>query len=196
MVSSFDEIEYIGQLKQYTRQNFKYEISNHVIKMYIDNEIYYTFDCISMKMDMYERNTKTELGSFRTEKGSKANFAMLMRNVFNNGNGDIMPDELEKCNSLEELKLIFEKYLDNQYYSIGSIQTGKVSILLDGEYEILFGANNKNYSIDRDSDPEYIFGRFYNEVTYYATFMKNLKEYETIFNEKFSEKEIIDLIGY
>lgn len=187
---------FISRLEQYIGKKFKYEIIDQVIKAYIDNEVYYVYDCINMKVDMYERNVKTELGIWGNEKVSKANFAMLMRNAFKNGKDDILPYELEQCDGLEKLRLIFEKYLNKEYYSIGSVQTGKVSLVLQDNYEILYGAGNQTYSIDGDSDEEYIFSRFYYEVTYYTSFMRNLKDYETIFNEKFSEEEIISLIGW
>lgn len=195
MVSNFNEIEFIGKVEQYIGTNLKYEISNHVIKMYIDNEIYYTFDCNNMNIYMYERGTKIELSHFETEKLVKANFAMLIRNSLNNGNNYINPEEIEKCSNLEELKLVCKNNLDEHYYSIGTVQIGKISIIFDGEYEILLGTANKNYSIVRDSDKEYIFSRFHNEVIYYVSFLKNLKDYEVIFNEKFSEEEIMKLGG-
>ena len=196
MVSNFDEIEYIGQLEQYIGTNLKYEIINHLIKMYIDNEIYFTFNSINLNIYLYERDIKIELAHFETEKLVKANFAMLIRNSLKNGNNYINPEEIEKCSNLEELKRICKIHLNEQYYSIGSVQAGKVSIILDGEYEILLGTANKNYSIERDSDTEYIFSRFYNEVSYYVSFLKNLKDYEVIFNENFSEEEIMKLGGY
>lgn len=43
---------FISKLEQYIGTKLKYEIIDHVIKVHVDNEIYYAFDCVSMKIDM------------------------------------------------------------------------------------------------------------------------------------------------
>lgn len=187
---------YISKLEEYIGKKIRYEIFDHEIRVYVDSEVYYDFDCSSMKVDMYERNIKTEIGIWKTEKVSKVNFAMLMRSVSKNVKDDVVPHEIEKCDSLDNLKFVFENYADNEFYSIGSAKTGKVSIILDNDYEILYSTNHRRYIIDKSSDKKYIFGRFYYEVTYYTSFMKNLRDYEAIFDETFSEEEIVNLIGY
>lgn len=191
-----DISEFISRLEQYIDKKLNYEITDNVVKVYVNNEIYYNFDWGHMKADMYERNVKTETGRWNAEKVSNVNFAMLMRTVFKNDKDNTMPHELDECDSLDKLKLVIEKYADKKYYSIGSVQLGKISIILDDDYEILYRTDNQKYRIDKDSDKKYIFGRFYYEVIYFSSFMKNLKDYETIFNETFSEEEIVNLIGY
>ncbi len=190
--------EYVNGLERYLDEKIDYEILGNWLKVYVDNEIFYAFDWSDNKIDIYERNIKTEIGSWNTEKEAKVNFAMLMRVSFKNDKDNTMPDEIKECDSLDKLECVIEKYLDKKYYSIGSVQNGKLSIISDDGYKILFRTDNKKYRIDDDiyTDTKYIFERFYYEVFYYALFVKNLNDYEEIFNETFSEAEMINLIGY
>lgn len=190
-----DISEFTSRLELYIDKKINYKIFDNVLKVYMNNEIYYNFDCGNMKADIYERNIKTEIGSWNDEKVAKVNFAMLIRNAFKTNN-DTLPYELDECDSLEKLSLVVEKYIDKKYYSIGSSQIGKISIILDNDYEILYRTANQKHIICKDTDEKYIFGRFYYEVTYFDSFMKDLKVYEIIFNETFSEEEIVHLIRY
>lgn len=190
-----DISEFINNLERYVNKKVDYEVVDDVLRVYADNESYYDFDWRHKKLDMYERNVKKEIGCWNTEKVSKVNFAMLMRNVFQNNN-DVLPHELDECECLDELNLVIEKYVDKKYYSIGCAQKGKISIIFDDGYEISYSTNNHKYIIDKDTDEKYIFQRFYYEVIFFALFMKDLKQYETIFNETFSEEEIVNLIGH
>lgn len=191
-----DISKFISRLGQYIDKKINYEIVDYTLKVHVNNEVYYNFDRCHMKVDIYERNVKTEIGSWNSEKVANVNFAMLMRNVFANDKGDTIPRELDECDSLDKLKHIMDTYADDKYYSIGSAQMGKVSIIVDEDFEILYRTNNRKYRIDKDTDTKYIFGRFYHEVACFSSFMKNLRDYELIFDETFSEEEVVNLIGY
>ena len=48
----------------------------------------------------------------------------------------------------------------------------------------------------KDSDCEYIFTRFFNEIMYLEKLMNNLRDYEHIFGEEFIDDEVMELIEF
>lgn len=189
--------KFAKKLEQYISNTIYYEIINDsVIRVFVDNEIYYDFDWNQMKLSMYEKNIKKEIDGLNSKKESRVNFAILMRHTLQDDTVDPIPVELDKCDDLDALKFIMRNYVDRKYCSVGTIETGKLSIIFDDNYEILYKTNTQKYCIDKASDKKYIFSRFYYEVTYYASFMKDLKDYQVIFNETFSEEEIGNILDY
>ena len=75
----------------------------------------------------------------------------------------------------------------------------KINILKDeaGVYNILFiNRNGKKYLIERDRKVPDIFEKFYREVLYYRDIMKQIVEYEKVFNDKIEYKTKIRMLGY
>ena len=48
----------------------------------------------------------------------------------------------------------------------------------------------------KDSDCEYIFTRFFNEIMYLEKLMNHLRDYEHIFGEEFIDDEVMELIEF
>lgn len=188
--------KYINDLIKYIGSTFQYELVDNILRVYVDNETYYEYDYINRSIEMSERNNRVNIGSWPTNKFSNLNFALLLFNHFNKIITGKMPDELESCDCLETLQNIVSRFANNSIYSIGSIVDDKLSIVYDDEYTILFSHDGEIRIIDSDTDCEYIFGRFFNELLYLESFLENLKKYESCFDEKFTTREIIDVVGY
>lgn len=188
--------KFIENLKKYLRTTFNYEISNNAIRVYLDNEIYYDYAYLSRKLYLYERGNKSEIGYWSDIKNANLNFAMLLRNHFCGQLYDKVPNALEDCTSLESLSKILSKYFDKQYYSVGCLAEGKLSIVKDDNYTIWYSINGKKYMVVKDSDCEYIFTRFFNEIMYLEKLMNNLRDYEHIFGEEFIDDEVMELIEF
>lgn len=192
--------KYIKNLQKYCNNTFKYEISNNIIKVFVDIEIYYDYDYLSHILYMWERGSKSELWHLSDAKSANLNFAMLLRNSFYYKQTEHnFSDDLEKCTNLKSLSKICSKYFNSKYYSVGYTNDNKLSIIestSDNTYMILYTKNEKKYVIDKNSDCEYIFMRFVQEVSYYIKFLSDLKDYQKIFKEDFTAGEIINLLGY
>lgn len=50
--------------------------------------------------------------------------------------------------------------------------------------------------VAKDSNCEYIFTRFFYEIMYLEKLMNNLRDYEHIFGEEFTESEVMELIEF
>ena len=82
---------------------------------------------------------------------------------------------------------------------INNLVEDKINILKDeaGVYNILFiNRNGKKYLIERDRKVPDIFEKFYREVLYYRDIMKQIVEYEKVFNDKIEYKTKIRMFGY
>lgn len=121
---------------------------------------------------------------------------MLLRNHFCGQLYDKVPNALEDCTSLESLSKILNKYFDEQYYSVGCLAEGKLSIVKDDNYTIWYSKGEKKHMVAKDSDCEYIFTRFFNEIMYLEKIMNNLRDYEHIFGEEFTDGEVMELIEF
>lgn len=188
--------KYIEKLKKYVGVPFRCETKENILRVYADNEVYYDYVFSKGLVEKCERGNMIEVGSWSSTRIADLKFAMLVYNIANKKNDDKLPRELEFCDSLESLRNVFNTYVKDNNYAIGSIQDGKISIIKGEEYTVLFSQNGKEYVIESDSDCEFIFGRFYYEVLYLNSFLDSLKRYESIFDEKITNEEIIDVIGY
>lgn len=190
---------YIKNLQKYCNNTFKYEINNNTIRVFVD-EIYYDYDYLSHILYMWERGSKSELWNLSDAKSANLNFAMLLRNSFYHKQAEHdFSDDLEKCTNLKSLSKICSKYFNSKYYSVGYTDDNKLSIIesiSDKTYMILYTKNGKKYVIDKNSNYEYIFMRFVQEISYYTKFLSYLNDYQQIFKESFTADEIINLLGY
>lgn len=188
--------EFVAKLERYVGEKITCDIVDNALKVYVDNEAIIVFDLYEAKIDMYERNAKTSIGRWSAEKFAKINFAMLMRNIFRESGSNAISSELTECNNLEKLNYVAHMYIDEKYYSIGSLQVGKISIVLNENYKIIYKTSGKEYRIEESMDRKYIFSRYIHESFYFALFMKNLEDYTAMFDETFSEIEVVELLGY
>lgn len=191
-----DIYKFIENLKKYLKATFNYEVPNNAIRIYLDNEMYYDYAYLSRKLYMYERGKKSEIGCWSDIKNANLNFAMLLRNHFCGQLYDKVPNALEDCTSLESLSKILNKYFDEQYYSVGCLAEGKLSIVKDDNYTIWYSKGEKKHMVAKDSDCEYIFTRFFNEIMYLEKLMNNLRDHEHIFGEEFTDGEVMELIEF
>ena len=44
--------------------------------------------------------------------------------------------------------------------------------------------NGKKYILEQETENPFVFKRFYNEVTYYGETMRQIREYEEVFEDK------------
>ena len=91
------------------------------------------------------------------------------------------------------------KLTDEKWYSINNLVEDKINILKDeeGVYNIFFiDRNGEKYLIERNRKVPDIFGKFYREVLYYRDIMKQIAEYEKVFNDKIEYKTKISMLGY
>lgn len=191
-----DIYKFIENLKKYLKATFNYEVCNNAIRVYLDNEIYYDYAYLSRKLYLYERGNKSEIGCWSDIKNANLNFAMLLRNHFCGQLYDKVPNALEDCTSLESLSKILSKYFDEQYYSVGCLAEGKLSIVKDDNYTIWYSKGEKKHMVAKDLDCEYIFTRFFYEIMYLEKLMNNLRDYEHIFGEEFTDNEVMELIEF
>ena len=66
----------------------------------------------------------------------------------------------------------------------------------DSNYILFINRNGKKYLIERDRKVPDIFEKFYREVLYYRDIMKQIVEYEKVFNDKIEYKTKIRMFGY
>ena len=98
---------------------------------------------------------------------------------------------------LEEL--LMQQYADEKTYSINDPKEERINILKseDGQYSIFFlDKNGKKYILEQETENPFVFKRFYNEVTYYGETMRQIREYEKVFEDKLEDDAKIQLLGY
>ena len=54
---------------------------------------------------------------------------------------------------------------------------------------------NSFYKLEQETENPFVFKRFYNEVTYYGETMRQIREYEEVFEDKLEDDVKIQLLG-
>ena len=180
---------YIECLKIYlgTKTNIDCEIQS-VLKE--DDSNYILF--------IVERGNKRKIKEYKSEIEAKRNFAIYVRRMLND-NESTVASEFNGIKDTLELRSKMIKLTDEKWYSINNLVEDKINILKDeaGVYNILFiNRNGKKYLIERDRKVPDIFEKFYREVLYYRDIMKQIVEYEKVFNDKIEYKTKIRMFGY
>ena len=176
---------YIECLKIYLGTKTNIVFDEQTIKVYIDCEIQSVLkeDDSNYILFIVERGNKRKIKEYKSEIEAKRNFAIYVRRI---------KDTLE-------LRSKMIKLTDEKWYSINNLVEDKINILKDeaGVYNILFiNRNGKKYLIERDRKVPDIFEKFYREVLYYRDIMKQIVEYEKVFNDKIEYKTKIRMLGY
>lgn len=181
-----------------TKTNIVFD--EQTIKVYIDCEIQSVLkeDDSNYILFIVERGNKRKIKEYKSEIEAKRNFAIYVRRMLND-NESTVASEFNGIKDTLELRSKMIKLTDEKWYSINNLVEDKINILKDeaGVYNILFiNRNGKKYLIERDRKVPDIFEKFYREVLYYRDIMKQIVEYEKVFNDKIEYKTKIRMLGY
>ncbi|MEE0295081.1 MAG: hypothetical protein UDT09_11625 [Eubacterium sp.] len=191
---------YIECLKIYLGTKTNIVFDEQTIKVYIDCEIQSVLkeDDSNYILFIVERGNKRKIKEYKSEIEAKRNFAIYVRRMLND-NESTVASEFNGIKDTLELRSKMIKLTDEKWYSINNLVEDKINILKDeaGVYNILFiNRNGKKYLIERDRKVPDIFEKFYREVLYYRDIMKQIVEYEKVFNDKIEYKTKIRMFGY
>lgn len=188
--------KYINNLKKFVGNDFSYTLNDDVIRVRSDWQTLYEYDINNRKISIIERASRSEIQRFKEDKFLKMEFAIILSGVFDKTmDYDIVNIFAEK-NNLVEVKEEAKQYLDEKYYSIGIIEENKMSLILDGNYKIIFRYKNVDYLVKDDSDKKVVFRIFYRKVEYMSFFERAIKRYMHIFDETFTKDELVRFWGY
>ena len=187
-------------LKIYLGTKTNIVFDEQTIKVYIDCEIQSVLkeDDSNYILFIVERGNKRKIKEYKSEIEAKRNFAIYVRRMLND-NESTVASEFNGIKDTLELRSKMIKLTDEKWYSINNLVEDKINILKDeaGVYNILFiNRNGKKYLIERDRKVPDIFEKFYREVLYYRDIMKQIVEYEKVFNDKIEYKTKIRMFGY
>ena len=191
---------YIECLKIYLGTKTNIVFDEQTIIVYIDCEIQSVLkeDDSNYILFIVERGNKRKIKEYKSEIEAKRNFAIYVRRMLND-NESTVASEFNGIKDTLELRSKMIKLTDEKWYSINNLVEDKINILKDeaGVYNILFiNRNGKKYLIERDRKVPDIFEKFYREVLYYRDIMKQIVEYEKVFNDKIEYKTKIRMLGY
>ena len=191
---------YIECLKIYLGTKTNIVFDEQTIKVYIDCEIQSVLkeDDSNYILFIVERGNKRKIKEYKSKIEAKRNFAIYVRRMLND-NESTVASEFNGIKDTLELRSKMIKLTDEKWYSINNLVEDKINILKDeaGVYNILFiNRNGKKYLIERDRKVPDIFEKFYREVLYYRDIMKQIVEYEKVFNDKIEYKTKIRMLGY
>ena len=191
---------YIECLKIYLGTKTNIVFDEQTIKVYIDCEIQSVLkeDDSNYILFIVERGNKRKIKEYKSEIEAKRNFAIYVRRMLND-NESTVASEFNGIKDTLELRSKMIKLTDEKWYSINNLVEDKINIQKDeaGVYNILFiNRNGKKYLIERDRKVPDIFEKFYREVLYYRDIMKQIVEYEKVFNDKIEYKTKIRMLGY
>ncbi len=191
---------YIECLKIYLGTKTNIVFDEQTIKVYIDCEIQSVLkeDDSNYILFIVERGNKRKIKEYKSEIEAKRNFAIYVRRMLND-NESTVASEFNGIKDTLELRSKMIKLTDEKWYSINNLVEDKINILKDeaGVYNILFiNRNGKKYLIERERKVPDIFEKFYREVLYYRDIMKQIVEYEKVFNDKIEYKTKIRMLGY
>ena len=191
---------YIECLKIYLGTKTNIVFDEQTIKVYIDCEIQSVLkeDDSNYILFIVERGNKRKIKEYKSEIEAKRNFAIYVRRMLND-NESTVASEFNGIKDTLELRSKMIKLTDEKWYSINNLVEDKINILKDeaGVYNILFiNRNGEKYLIERDRKVPDIFEKFYREVLYYRDIMKQIAEYEKVFNDKIEYKTKIRMLGY
>ena len=191
---------YIECLKIYLGTKTNIVFDEQTIKVYIDCEIQSVLkeDDSNYILFIVERGNKRKIKEYKSEIEAKRNFAIYVRRMLND-NESTVASEFNGIKDTLELRSKMIKLTDEKWYSINNLVEDKINILKDeaGVYNILFiNRNGKKYLIERDRKVPDILEKFYREVLYYRDIMKQIVEYEKVFNDKIEYKTKIRMLGY
>lgn len=191
---------YIECLKIYLGTKTNIVFDEQTIKVYIDCEIQSVLkeDDSNYILFIVERGNKRKIKEYKSEIEAKRNFAIYVRRMLNDNESNVA-SEFNGIKDTSELRNKMIKLTDEKWYSINNLVEDKINILKDeeGVYNIFFiDRNGEKYLIERDRKVPDIFGKFYREVLYYRDIMKQIAEYEKVFNDKIEYKTKIRMLGY
>lgn len=192
---------YLEKLKEYLGKDIKILDNESEVKVYVDAEIQYFLRKKEQQYILYmqERGRETEEKIYRTEIEMRRRFALLMKNVFGKGMKYPFAEKFRNVESISALEELMEQYTEQNLYSVNNLKEDKINISENenGLYNIFFLDKNGNvYIMEKDRKAPFVFKRFYNEVVYYGETLRQIEEYERIFEDKLDYNMKIELLGY
>lgn len=192
---------YLEKLKEYLGKDIKILNSEFEIRVYVDAEIQYFLRKKEQQYVLYmqERGSETEERVYRTENEMRRKFALLMKNVFGKGMEYPFAEKFRNVESISVLEEVMERYTDQNLYSMNNLKEDKINIIENenGLYNISFLDKNGNiYILEKERKAPFVFKRFYNEVVYYGETLRQIEEYEKVFEDKLDYNMKIELLGY
>lgn len=198
MSINLDDI-YFEKLEKYVGKELNIFKEKNEIEFYADVEIQYILEEKDKIYSFYivERGKRSKLAEYFSEKEMKQELALTIKGLFGE---KIDYNILEKCRNiknLEEGKKLMDMYVESEYYSIMNPEAMKIN-LENGEeeyrYSIYFLNNNEKKYIEKNIDVSFAFFRFCNEARSLKRSLKNMKEYEIIFEDKIEKRKLYGLI--
>lgn len=193
--------DYLEKLKLYVGKDIQLVESDNEVHIYLDSEIQYFLRKKEQKYILYvsERGKETEEKRYTSEVDMKRNFALWVKSNFSENIKYPFSGKFREVTSVEELRILMQQYADEKTYSINDPKEERINILKseDGQYSIFFlDKNGKKYILEQETENPFVFKRFYNEVTYYGETMRQIREYEEVFEDKLEDDVKIQLLGY
>ena len=193
--------DYLEKLKVYLGKDIEISDNGDEVKIYVDAEIQYFLRKSEERYILYmqERGNETKEKEYASELEMKRNFALWMKNTFGESIEYPFSGKFREAKSVSELKNLMSQYTEEALYSVNDLNEEKINIeQKEGDlYSIFFMDKNGNkYILEQDEEAPFVFKRFYNEVVYYGETLKQIEEYEEIFEDKLDYNVKIQLLGY
>lgn len=192
---------YLEKLKKYIGKDIKVLDTESEVQIYVDAEIQYFLRKKEQQyvLVMQERGRETEERTYRNEIEMRRNFALLMKNVFTKGIEYRFAEKFRNVENITVLKELMRQYTNENLYAVNDLKEDKININENenGLYNILFLDKNGNrYILEQNRKAPFVLKRFYNEVVYYGETLKQIQEYEKVFEDKLDYNMKIEMLGY
>lgn len=192
---------YLEKLKVYLGEDINILDNDSEVEIYVDAEIQYFLRKNEKKYILYirERGYETEEREYKSEIEMRSKFALLMKRVFCENIEYPFGEKFRDVKSIEVLENLMCQYTNRSLYSVDSMKKDKINLEQNknGLYNIFFVDKNGNKNIlEKNEEAPFVFKRFYNEVVYYSEVLKQIEEYEKIFDAKLDYDMKIQLLGY
>ena len=200
MITCLDDV-YFEKLEKYVGKKLKIFKGENEIEFYDDVEIQYILEEKNNIYSFYivERGKRAKLAEYFSEKEMKQRLAITIKGLFGEKTDYSNLEKFRNIKKLEEGKKLMSIYVEPEYYSIMNPEVMKIN-LEEGKkdrYNIYFLSNNneKKY-IEKNINISSAFFRFYNEARRLKRYLKRMKEYEIIFEDKIEKRKLYGLIIY
>ncbi len=192
---------YMNKLSEYVGKKIDCSIDEKKIEIFADAEIYYILDKRNTQyiLSMSEKGVETKLTEFYSSEEMQRSFPFWMRGLLGNSVDYSDVSKFEDVDDLEVLERLLKQYTHCNLYSINQMSVDKIVLnLIEGDnYEVAFvDKTQKKHLIEQRGKAPFIFERFYTEIVHYREMLKRLEKYTSIFGDKLSYENKLQLLGY
>lgn len=192
---------YMNKLSEYVGKKIDFLIDEKKLEIFADAEIYYILDKQNTHylLSMSERGRVTELTEFYSSEEMQRGFPFWMRGLLGNSVDYSDVSKFEDVNDLEVLERLLKQYTKCNLYLINQMNVDKIVLsLIEGDYyEVAFvDKTQKKHLIEQSGKAPFIFERFYTEIVRYREMLKCFEKYTSIFGDKLSYENKLQLLGY